>query len=310
MKRLAISCAVALAVAFHARIGAAQCTNDSNCKGDRICENGRCVTPPAAQATTAPISTAGSAPAIRPAKRLPKSGPIEAFGKGYVELNVTIGFGSWGQKKVKSDDSAIQNGIETTGVDSRSAGTGPYGGIYLAPRWVASPSFHLGGYFRVGKGVNMGVKIDTPDIAGIDPYYDEDEMDYVGHFHLGIGGSIKFGGMMGKRVWFGGGLDVGFHLSQSEQSEYLYYLDYGANGADTDDDEKYLGFELLPRFCVDIFLFNFKMSIPLSVGAAIIPYAKWKPEVDHVEHAVDDDKLKAWIWQIEPVFMFGFAVGA
>jgi hypothetical protein len=162
----------------------------------------------------------------------------------------------------------------------------------------------------VGKGENIGVRIDAPDFPGANDYYDEDELDNIGHLHVGVGGSIKFGGMVGKRAWVGGGLDLGFHVTNSEDSEPLIALSYGG---DTDDDEKYLGLELLPRFCVDIFLFNlngFKMSIPISVGAAIVPYAKWKPEDDDVEDAVDDDEVKAWIWQIEPVIMFGFAIGA
>jgi hypothetical protein len=226
MKRLAIPCAVALAVAAYGRLGAAQCKNDSNCKGDRICENGQCVSPPAGQAATAPISTASSAPRSQPAVARPKPGPIAAFGKGYLEFNVMIGIGSWGQKRVKSDDSTVQDLIESNGVDSRSAGTGPYGGIYVSPRWVASPSFHLGPYFRVGKGENIGVRIDAPDIAGIDPYYDEDELDNIGHLHIGVGGSIKFGGMAGKRVWVGGGLDLGFHVTKSEDSEAVFVLYY------------------------------------------------------------------------------------
>jgi hypothetical protein len=308
MKRLAISCAVALAVVAHGRLGVAQCKTDIDCKGDRICENARCVTPPTASA--APVAAATTAPTPRPAIKRPKPGPITAFGKGYLEFNVMIGIGSWGQKRVKSDDPNVQTLIEDNGVDSRSAGTGPYGGIYISPRWVASPNVHLGPYFRVGKGENVGVSIGAPDITGIDPYYDEDELDNIGHLHVGVGGSIKFGGMVGKRVWVGGGLDLGFHVTKSEESEAVFVLYYGG---DTDDDEKYLGFEALPRFCVDIFLFNlngFKMSIPISVGAAIVPYARWKPEDHDVEDAVDDDEVKAWIWQIEPVLMFGFAAGA
>ena len=162
----------------------------------------------------------------------------------------------------------------------------------------------------------MGVRIDAPDVPagtwawyGEDPY-DEDNLDNIGHFHFGVGGSIKFGGMAGERVWVGGGLDLGFHLTRVEDSEVLLSALYGG---DTDDDEKYLGLELSPRLCVDIFLFNFngfKMSIPLSVGAAIVPYAKWKPADEDVEDEVDEDEVKAWIWQIEPVFMFGFAIGA
>ena len=314
MKRFVISCTIALAVTAIARPGAAQCKTDIDCKGDRICENGQCVTPAApvapAPVAPAPVAAASPAPAPRPVFTPPKSRPIAAFEKMYLELDVMIGIGAWGQKKIESGDSAVQDGIEDTNVDSRSAGTGPYGGIYVAPRWAASPNFHLGPYLRVGKGENIGVRIDAPDFPGANDYYDEEELDNIGHLHVGVGGAIKFGGMAGKRVWVGGGLDLGFHVTKTEDSEPLIAFSYGG---DTGEDEKYLGLELFPRFCVDIFLFNlngFKMSIPISVGAAIVPYAKWKPEDEDVEDAVDDDEVKAWIWQIEPVVMFGFAVGA
>ena len=307
MKRLAISCSLALAVATYGRIGEAQCKADTDCKGDRICENGQCVAPAVPSPLPAVAASSAPTPAAAPARRaaLPKSGPIEPFGKGYFEFDVMIGISAWGQKKVKSDDPAVQDNIENQGLDARAAGTGPYGGIYIAPRWAASPNFHLGIYLRVGAGENIGVRIEDSDAV----HYSDDDLDYVGHLHFGVGGSLKFGGMANRRVWVGGGLDFGYHLTKVDDTEAILVYPYGNPG----DDERYHGFELLPRVGVDIFLFNFngfKMSIPISVGAAIVPYARWKPEDSNVEDYLDDNDATVWSWQIEPVLMFGFAVGA
>lgn len=38
----------------------AQCTKDIECRGDRICENGRCVNPPTQSGATKPKPSAGS----------------------------------------------------------------------------------------------------------------------------------------------------------------------------------------------------------------------------------------------------------
>lgn len=306
MKRFAISCTIALAVTAIARPGAAQCKTDVDCKGDRICENGQCVTPaaPVAPAPVAPAPATVASPAPKPAfnRNRPKSRPIAVFEWGYLEFDVMIGIGSWGQKRIKSDESDIQDAFEDAGIDSRSAGTGPYGGIYISPRWAASPSFHIGPYFRIGKGENIGVRIEDSDAFE----YTDDDLEDVGHLHIGVGASLKFGGLVGSRVWVGGGLDLGYHRTGIEDGEP------GIVGID--EPEKYNGFELLPRFCVEIFLFNlsgFKMSIPISVGAAIVPFSKWKASDEEVEDTWEDDyEAYVWAWQIEPVIMFGFAIGA
>lgn len=45
----------------------AQCTKDIDCKGDRICEAGRCIAAPVAAPAPAPTSTEGAPPAAVPA---------------------------------------------------------------------------------------------------------------------------------------------------------------------------------------------------------------------------------------------------
>jgi hypothetical protein len=303
MKRLAIVCAVSLAVAAYSRLGAAQCKIDTECKGDRVCENGQCVTPAAA----APAPAAAGAPIAPYRAARPRSLPIEAFKKGYLEFDVMIGIGSWGQKRIKSDRSSIQDQIDAAGLDSRTAGTGPFGGIYVAPRIALSESFHLGVYFRVGQGVNVGVSIEDPSgpVDGVTYHYGDHDLEDISHLHLGVGGSMKFGGMIGKRAWVGCGVDLGYHFTKIETGEAFIVM--------TDDPESYHGFELYPRLVVDVYLFNingFKMSIPISLGAAIIPFSKWKAENTDVEHGWEDNDAYVWAWQIEPVLMFGFALGA
>jgi hypothetical protein len=71
MKKLMISCALGLAIAAYSLVSAAQCTVDTDCKGNRICQAGQCVdATPAPVAYTAPpvaASTSSSGPSAAPA---------------------------------------------------------------------------------------------------------------------------------------------------------------------------------------------------------------------------------------------------
>ncbi len=63
MRRPMISCALGLAIGAYSLTSAAQCTVDTDCKGDRICQGGQCVTPsPAPAPVTYSTSTAAPAP--------------------------------------------------------------------------------------------------------------------------------------------------------------------------------------------------------------------------------------------------------
>ena len=64
-------------VVFWSASAAAQCTKDSECKGDRICENGRCVSPNALPQATQPPPPPTPPPAIAPPPEPPPPPPAE-----------------------------------------------------------------------------------------------------------------------------------------------------------------------------------------------------------------------------------------
>jgi hypothetical protein len=163
----------------------AQCTKDTDCKGDRICRKGACedpvpITPasPSAvsQSVAPPIvpsaATAAGMVAASPSPPGPASSRAQDLrGLGSLSAYASVAgladFHSWGDDRVK--------------------GVG-FGG-YAAGYWAPNPLFHLGGFFHASKfhGFNDG--------------------------HFGLGASIKGGGCPSDLVWMGIAVDFGFHIA-------------------------------------------------------------------------------------------------
>jgi hypothetical protein len=115
----------------------AQCTKDTDCKGDRVCRSGACEDPlPAMPANPTGVGQP-VAPVIAPS---PEGVAHERRGLGslsaYASVAGLVDFHSWGDDRVK--------------------GVG-FGG-YAAGYWSPNPLFHLGGYLRASefKGFNDG----------------------------------------------------------------------------------------------------------------------------------------------------------
>ncbi len=69
MKMLSLRVAICLVVGFPLFAYAGGCEYDTQCKGDRICENAKCVSPPAANAFSKPAEqTSPVAPASKSAE--------------------------------------------------------------------------------------------------------------------------------------------------------------------------------------------------------------------------------------------------
>ena len=138
MNRIAVSCALLLAVATFGRLASAQCQSDADCKGERVCVNGQCVVPGSASATPepapapAPAPAAAPAPAPAPAPVQPAAAPppaprprptaldIQPFGKVYGEFAAMVGIGSWGQKRMKASDNDDDDAINDMGIEKRT----------------------------------------------------------------------------------------------------------------------------------------------------------------------------------------------
>jgi hypothetical protein len=81
-RRLAVLAAISAAVAIVVRPAHAGCTKDVECKGVRICENGRCVFPPPEGTTQGPteaaLPQATAAPSRLDAAPVPPAAPVAA----------------------------------------------------------------------------------------------------------------------------------------------------------------------------------------------------------------------------------------
>lgn len=217
----------------------AQCTKDTDCKGDRICRAGACGDPvppsapptevaptspssagkPLAPATTcapAAVDTAQSIPEPQSHNDLPSRG-LRSL-SGYASIATLASLHSW----------FGDNGKENLA----------FGG-YVAGHWALNPLFHPGVFFHAHKF--------------------NGQSDAVSHDggHLGAGVSMKFGGCPTDRIWLGGAMDLGVHI---------------AIGTSTS-----AGAEVFPRFEIDGQLVqsgNLKLGLFGSFGPMFAPALK------------------------------------
>jgi len=171
---LIVSCLLSSASA------AAQCTKDTDCKGTRLCEVGRCVSPsshaPAATPTSAPNLVAAPPPATpAPTVTTSVSPPVARdWFKGYASLAPIIlpkGYSTvWGHIGPDSYDGEIE--METAN------------GIQIDGRYAVRRGFHIGGFLT---------------------YYTEGDFG-----SLAVGVSMKLGGPVGNHVFMSLVLDLGY----------------------------------------------------------------------------------------------------
>lgn len=161
---------------------AAACGKDTDCKGDRVCEEGRCVAPgpassPAPEAQrSAPAARPELAPAYQPPPRLSASdleGMRRAIQSHASEVAVA---------RAKAREKVIGGYGEVAYLYKHSAfgdlrGIPAHSGIHLAGHRALTNKFHLGGYLAYA---SMGAE------------------------HLIAGGlSMKVGSWIKDRVWLG-----------------------------------------------------------------------------------------------------------
>jgi hypothetical protein len=205
-----------------------------------------------------------------------------------------MGVMSWGKSYVEGEydgDDIFESYDDPPEFDSTLK---PTPGMRLAGYGVLSDAFQLGGYFSVRSG-----ELELEDDNDAAEYYSvsmEDESDVT---LIGLGLTLKAGGMVASRLAMGFGLDVGLSLMKVEEFE------------DADlDEETLLGVELFPRLCLDIIVLDtgsFKMAIPISAGAVVVPIAGRTLMEEDEDDGVPEIKMRSWL--VGPAFTVGIALG-
>jgi len=264
---------IAAALLLSSAPAAAQCTKDTDCKGVRVCEGGRCVSP--APATPAPETRYSFAPdpvsgpeVSAPAPSL--AAPAQAAAAPTVAASVESRPASGQWYRAYGSVAPI---ILPTGYGTTWGRIGSYWvdgdlelqtakGIQIAGRFAARRGFHIGGFLS---------------------YYTE--ADYG---NLAVGVSMKLGGPVGSRVFMSAVLDFGYY------------------GSVVDGDHPYHGLAINPRFQVDVMTVRaggFKWALFVAQGLEIVPYAStgW---FDY-----DGDEAKLSFASLRPYLLLGTTFG-
>jgi len=292
MTRLVLTSLAAAACLLATFQAAAQCTIDLDCKGDRICEDGTCVDPPAPAEpppsqpppapTSAPIPSVASGEGGPPPAPPPgPPPPILPFQSGYAEASLFVSFYTFGGQTWEIDGSTLDD-------PEFDATTKVLPGIRFAGYGALGESFHLGGYFAIRAG--EGTLEPDNDVARAMYFEREADSDVK---TWGVGVALKAGGRVAERVWLGGGLDAGAHFFLIEDW-------------DDADNDTFVGLELFPRIALDIVLVDragVRLAIPISAGALIAPIAV-------VEAEEDSPRTIVRMWQVAPAATVGLALGS
>jgi len=249
------------------------CVADTDCKGDRICENAICVdynmgygaqnrqSPPAAHYYPAhPYQQHQYKPPL----------PPEPFKKGYWQFSFASIIRSFGRAT-----------LEEEGEDHKAKTEGEFfGGFHIGGYRVKSPFLHIGGYFSFHGGR-----------ANLD--YEERQYgnERGSQLTTSAGFSLKAGKQVSKATWVGFASDFGITLAKWKTSGWDSNFAVGAN--------------LYPRFTMNIAVLNSnetKMAINIAFGASILLVAG-KPDDDW-------ESLKGRGFLIGPAMMFGISFGS
>lgn len=207
--------------------------------------------------------------ATKETKETPKPSPkgLELFQHGYGEVSGLIGFGTIGRMFLFTDEDN----------DNVSMKNGVHGGIRLVA-YIVSDNIHHGAY----------LKLDYGDVE-VDGISDKLRM-------LGFGYSLKkFNRSKGQRVYLGFGFDIGLLRTKNEDM---------ANSTIDFENDTFTGLELYPRVQLDIVAFNaggFKMVVPISLGAYIVPFSVMKLH--------DNPSIISLFTVIQPAMTIGIAFG-
>jgi hypothetical protein len=158
----------------------AQCTKDTDCKGDRVCRTGACEDPLPAAPANPPNLGQPITPTAAPTAEVVAHEPSRLRSpSGYASVASLVSIHSW-----------VGDSHENVG----------YGG-YAAGYWAANPLFHLGGYFHASMFTG-----ESRENGSARPFSRDG-----GHF--GVGVSTKIGGSLSDFIWLGSAIDLGAHIA-------------------------------------------------------------------------------------------------
>ena len=314
----------------------AQCHTDMECKGERICEDGICVSPPSESFAPSPPDSAPESFAPSPPDSAPESfapAPPDSASEGFAPAPPDSAPESFEPSSFDTEASlsqadtppallpqvpppspprftpyrrvqfAVQSllGVGSFGERFGDSDIGSVDTIFYGTR--AFGGAHVSTLFA-GPRFHIGpyVRVAGGKGARVDKYANG-WLRNIEHVHFGAGISMRYNVQMHRRVQIGGATDVGFSLLHLEQEESA-----GAFG-----QERYAGLEIFPRFEVEVFLFQqpsgFKMSVPISFGINMLPFSAYRPADKEEKELFDAFGIKLWVFQAQPIFMVGITQG-
>ena len=224
-----VAAAVGLSALLWGSFAYAQCTKDTECKGDRICRSGACEDPVPAAPANPPGTDQLVAPVITPpgpvgpaVVGLPQSGP-----------GMPLSPDANAEQPTQVDDLPASDGVEEPAAshgfsiygemaglvsfqswigDSREdAGYGFFGAGY----WGPNPLFHVGAFFHYYRAHGY---VENPNL----PQYRYGYVPASNTPHLSTGVSLKIGGRLSDRIWIGGVIDLGFHKADQKSGVHFF----------------------------------------------------------------------------------------
>jgi hypothetical protein len=167
---------VAFALLASASQAHAQCTKDTDCKGDRICELGRCITP-----ASTPARVASPAPPVAP----PQPQPVVVYLGARPRAPKAVG----GYAAIAALFSFAGHG-DLHQIDWRP-------GVLVSGYGALTNRFHFGGYFAFSE-------------TSWSTYSVYERSYYTRTYSTGI--ALKAGSWIGDRVWLGLQLEQGVRV--------------------------------------------------------------------------------------------------
>ena len=194
---------------FWAPLAQAQCTKDTDCKGDRVCRNGACEDPLPPAPTYLPSADQPVAPVTTPPAAYESKAVVAPTVPGAPFLpNVTVAAVQQPTESQWSAGYAVIAGVASTHAFSTEGREHAGGGGYAAGYWAPNPLFHLGGFFHFYEAYAYPSNSVQGSLA----------------VHYGVGASLKIGGCPSEHTWIGLVTDLGVHIASGEHTKEGLHL--------------------------------------------------------------------------------------
>jgi hypothetical protein len=230
------------------------CVRDVDCKGDRICVSGECVTPGEGGVKM---------PTLAEYKDEPMTGEPNWM-QGYLQVSGLLQIHSWGRW-------SSNNPTEEVDTPEGDIEANVWGGVHVAAYYAPVEIVQLGAFFMFNTG--------ETEINEDNNYFDKIENDARMNT---VGASIKVGGRPTGHVWVGGCLDVGYAMWDFEEI------------APNEDDFRAHAVLIFPKVEIDVLAVDsggFKLAFPIAIGAIATPYAFGSYDIDGVDA---DAEIEPW----------------